>query len=322
MARTWDIVGIGCASVDDLVFVPAWPAADSKLQVPRIERHFGGLTATALVAAARLGARCAFAGRLGTDALSDAVAANLVAHGIDVAAAPRSPDFSVVHAVIVVASQPPTRNIFFHVPGKLGAHEDLPAAEVIAAAKVLFIDWHGMAGNLRAVRLARHHGTAVVADLEGEEQPLMREVLALVDHVVMSHDFASKITGQADPAAAAQALWHGHLAHAPRAGTPVPRRAAVVVTVGAEGCWWVDAADATPRHQPAFRVEVVDTTGCGDVFHGAYAAALAEGLPLAERVLRASAAAALKATRPGGQSGTPDRAALDAFLGSPRAGVR
>ncbi|MCY3022404.1 MAG: PfkB family carbohydrate kinase, partial [Planctomycetota bacterium] len=265
MARTWDVVGIGCVSVDDLVFVPAWPAADTKLQVPRIERHFGGLTATALVAAARLGARCAFAGRLGTDALSDAVAANLLAHGIDVAHAPRSADYGVVHACIVVGNQPPTRNIFFHVPGKTGAHEDLPSAEVIAGAKVLFIDWHGMAGNLRAVRLARQHGTAVVADIEGEDQPLMREVLALVDHVVMSHDFAAQITGKTAPAAAAQALW-------------APGRAAVVVTAGAEGCWWLDGAGSTPRHQPAFRVEVVDTTGCGDVFHGAYAAALAEGL--------------------------------------------
>ena len=117
----------------------------------------------------------------------------------------------------------------------------------------------------------------------------------------MSCDFAAKLTGKANPAAAAQALW-------------TPGRAAVVVTAGPAGAWWLGPDDPAPWHQPAFRVEVVDTTGCGDVFHGAYAAALAEGLPLSQRVRRASAAAALKATRAGGQAGAPDRVALEAFL--------
>ena len=70
----------------------------------------------------------------------------------------------------------------------------------------------------------------------------------------------------------------------------------------------------TPRHQPAYRVEVVDTTGCGDVFHGAYAAGLAQGVGTAERVRLATATAALKATRHGGQAGIPSRAAVEAFL--------
>ncbi len=69
------------------------------------------------------------------------------------------------------------------------------------------------------------------------------------------------------------------------------------------------------RHQPAFPVEVVDTTGCGDVFHGAYASALAEGLDLPVRVRLAAAAAALKATQPGGQAGIPSRGKVEAFLG-------
>jgi sugar/nucleoside kinase (ribokinase family) len=71
-------------------------------------------------------------------------------------------------------------------------------------------------------------------------------------------------------------------------------------------------------HQPAFPVAVVDTTGCGDVFHGAYAAGLVRGLGVMERVRLAAAAAALKATRPGGQAGAPTLAEVEQFL-NPRA---
>jgi len=91
-------------------------------------------------------------------------------------------------------------------------------------------------------------------------------------------------------------------------------KAAVVVTCGAEGSWWIGEGVQAPVHQPAFAVEVVDTTGCGDVFHGAYAAAWVRGLPLGERVRVASAAAALKATQPGGQTGSPRWDEVQAFL--------
>ena len=89
----------------------------------------------------------------------------------------------------------------------------------------------------------------------------------------------------------------------------------VVVTSGAKGCWFTGAeAQATTLYQPAFPVEAVDTTGCGDVFHGAYASALARGLGIRERVRLAAAAAALKATRPGGQAGCPTLAEVEAFM--------
>jgi sugar/nucleoside kinase (ribokinase family) len=67
-------------------------------------------------------------------------------------------------------------------------------------------------------------------------------------------------------------------------------------------------------HQPAFKVAVVDTTGCGDVFHGVYAATLAQGFDLPTRIRWAAAAAALKATACGGQSGIPKRATVEQFL--------
>jgi sulfofructose kinase len=88
----------------------------------------------------------------------------------------------------------------------------------------------------------------------------------------------------------------------------------VIVTCGAEGSWFVSAEQLRAHHVPAFAVEVTDTTGCGDVFHGAYAAALAKGMVVEERIRFASAAAALKATKHGGQQGIPSAVVVERFL--------
>jgi sugar/nucleoside kinase (ribokinase family) len=92
-------------------------------------------------------------------------------------------------------------------------------------------------------------------------------------------------------------------------------RQAVVVTCGAAGAWFA-GIDGVVQHQPAFSVKVADTTGCGDVFHGAYAAEIVRGVAVADCVRFASAAAALKATQPGGQRGIPTRAGVERFLNS------
>jgi sugar/nucleoside kinase (ribokinase family) len=92
-----------------------------------------------------------------------------------------------------------------------------------------------------------------------------------------------------------------------------PGKQLVAVTDGANGCWYATSPEDI-HHQPAFPVHAQDTTGCGDVFHGAYAAALAQGLNPAERIRLASAAAALKASRPGGQAGVPHRSEVEALL--------
>jgi sugar/nucleoside kinase (ribokinase family) len=293
-----DILGLGAVAVDDLLYVDRYPPPDTKARVLRRERQGGGLTATALVAAARLGARCAYAGTLGDDDLSNDAAGRLRSEGIDLTHLRREPDARPVHSAIVIDTSRQTRNIFFDLNGVVGASPDWPPAEVIQSSRVLFVDYLGLPGMLRAARLARAAGRSVVGDLESEAAPLV----SLVDHLILSWEIAWFLTRAATPAEAAQALWHDD-------------RQVVAVTHGAQGCWYVAAGQpGPPRHQPAFPVAVVDTTGCGDVFHGAYAAALARDLPVTERFRWAAAAAALKATRPGGQAGAPTHSELTRFL--------
>jgi len=166
---------------------------------------------------------------------------------------------------------------------------------------MVYVDHYGIEGMIRAARIAHAAGATVIGDLERDEWPGFDELLALVDHLIVNQAFALRRTGCADPGTAAQRLGE--------AGRPT-----TVVTCGAVGSWWVSAETKKALHQPAFSVPVVDTTGCGDVFHGAYAAALVRGLPVAECVRIASAAGAIKATRPGGQLGSPRWAEVAAFL--------
>jgi len=297
----FDILGLGCTAVDDLLYVSDYPPPDSKIEVRARERQCGGLTATALVAAARLGARCAYAGTLGTDDASRFVLGSLRREGVNVRHVLRRAGAGSVQSVIIVDERHRTRNIFYSTKNAIGADTNHPSKELIQSARVLLVDRFGVPGMIRAARIARAAGIPVVADLESSQFLRFDELLALADHLILSAHFACQITAVKRPAAAAAKLW--------RTG-----RSAVVVTCGAEGCWFLDGANKNPEHFSAFRVKATDTTGCGDVFHGAYAAALARELPLIERLRLASATAALKATRHGGQSGIPNLSAVEKFL--------
>lgn len=301
MSARFDILGIGCVAVDDLVYIDAFPQADAKMRVKRRERQFGGLTGTALVAAAKLGGQCAFAGLLGDDEFSRMVEANFVAYGIDVSGVIRKEGASPVHSVIIVAEQGHSRNIFFDDSAPTGADPSGPNEQMIRDSKVLFLDYIGVEGGIRAAKIARQAGIPIVADLEDNNEPDFDNLVGLVDHLVLCEEFAERITGKTHPSECAEALM-------------CPGRDTVVITSGARGATFLTFDEPAPRRQPAYAVDVVDTTGCGDVFHGAYALALARGHTAEERVRFATAAASLKAKKPGGQLGAPTWAELDRFL--------
>lgn len=301
MKARFEVLGLGCTAVDDLLYVQAYPPADAKLRIRRRERQCGGLTATALVAAARLGARCAYAGVLGDDPDSRFVLETFAREGIDTRHVIRQSRARPIRSVIIVDETHQTRNIFYDTAGVIGASPAGPSENLIRACRVLFVDLWGMDGMIRAARVARAAGIPVVGDLERSNTPRFGELFKLADHLIVPEEFARSFTGRRAAAAAAKALWHRD-------------RRAVVVTCGARGCFAVEGPEAEPIHFPAFKVKVVDTTGCGDVFHGAYAAALAEGLNLAERLRLASAAAALKAASRGGQAGIARRETVERFL--------
>ena len=298
----FDILGFGAVTLDDFAYIDAYPPADAKVAVRRKERQCGGLTGTALVAAARLGGKCAYAGVLGTDEISDYLIRSLESSRVDVSHVRRDPAVRPIHAFIVVDETHQTRNIFVDLNGGSGAGDQWPPEEFIRSTRVLFVDHIGVPGMLRAAQLCRSNGIPVVADFERTPGPDFPKLLAAADHVILSRTFAAKLTGESTPERAARSLFDSS-------------RTLVAVTGGHEGCWYIEANHpGEVQHQPAFTVEVVDTTGCGDVFHGAYALALSRGDDVATRIRFASAAAAIKATHRGGQAGIPGLPAVNAFL--------
>ena len=298
--QPYDILGLGIAAVDELIYVDTFPVANAKTPVRRRERQCGGLTMTALVAAARLGARCAYGARLGDDDLSQLVKRTCALENIDTQHLVAVSEARPVVSTIIVGSDG-TRNIFpFHAEVD-GADPERPEAEVIRNTRVLFVDQVGTPGQIRAAQIARAAGIPIVSDVEREDFVGFDQLLALVDHVISSEDFAGRMTGTTDPEQMVRGLW-------------TDARALVAVTFGTQGCYYMTDANGPVQHQPAFVVPTVDTTGCGDVFHGAYAAALAKNMPPAERIRFASAAAALKAQQRGGQTGAPTLAQVQTFL--------
>lgn len=288
------MLGLGCVAVDELLTIPGYPPPDAKVPILRRERRVGGTTATALRAAARLGARAAFAGVLGEDESSQFVRDALAREGVDLTQLVYRPGARPIQTVILLDPAAPSRTIFYDLAGACGADPDLPAASAIHATRVLLVDHFGTEGMTRAARVARTAGIPVVADFESAG-PGFATLLDLVDHLIVPQDFAAAWTGHADPAAQVNALW-------------TDARHLVAVTCGTAGCWY-RGTDGR-GHQAAFSVAAGDTTGCGDVFHGAYAATLAWGWELPARLRFASAAAALLAAT----AKCPTRAEVEAFL--------
>jgi sugar/nucleoside kinase (ribokinase family) len=280
-----DLVGVGCVSIDDLLYVDASPT-DDKGRIQASERQPGGNIATALVAAAGLGASVAFAGRLSDREDGAVVRADLAAHGVDLKFALPDPQARPIRATVVVFQQG-DRFIAYDDATTIGL---LPGDDVtpLLQARTVLLDTYALAPTMTALGSDANR-VLVVADVEAEvESASLRQV----QHLVLPMAFARQLTGETEPAAIVTALWNDH-------------RATVVVTGGADGMWFRDAARAECQYQPSFEVPVVDTTGCGDVFHGAYAVALARGLDALERVRFAAAAGAICATGRGGRGHLP-----------------
>lgn len=299
IAKRWDVLGIGTAAVDDLLYLDRFPHPDSKIPVREAHRQGGGLTATALVAAVRLGAKAAYCGLLGNDEQSVFTERELEREGVDCSPCVRSEGGRPFHSVILVEQEGHTRTILYQ-PGTIEPPLEAITPELVAGCRVLFIDHNAPNAGLRAARLAHETGVPVVADIEVAEFAGLDEFLALADHLIVGQSLAARLCGQMEP-------WEQ------TAVLARTRRTCTVVTAGERGCWY-SLQGGPVVHQPAFHVQVVDTTGCGDVFHGAYAAALAQGESLPGAIRLASAAAAIKATRPGGRAGIPDRAAVERFI--------
>lgn len=304
LSPAFDILGLGTLAVDDVLYVAAYPPPDAKARVMRRTRGCGGQIGTALAAAARLGVRCAYAGVLGTDELSTVLRRQLERAGVDCGGIVEREDAGPVYSVIIADERTGSRNIFFDAARQQALPAERIAPQLVAQARVLLLDQLALGTDSAPARVARHLSIPVVADLEWPERT---PPLDAIDHLIVPWQYAAAFTGATDPPTALRRL------HEPTA------RSCTAITCGPEGCYYVMASRADQVcHLPALAVQAVETTGCGDVFHGAYAAALAQGADVPSALLSATVAAAVYAERPSGWAYLPtadDVAALRARCG-------
>ena len=282
------MLGVGLATLDHYVTLDRFPDPDTKAETSLVLEEGGGPVATALVAAARLGAICRIVAVVGDDDDGRTIRGGLADEGLDVAGMVMRPGRRSPFSFIVVEPGAGRRTIFWN-RGDLEPQgpSDL-AAGLVEGAAALLVDGHQLAAQLAAVHRARSSGVPVVLDA-GSVRPATRELLPLADHAVVSERFARDWAGQGGEGAL----------RALQAAGPC----AVVITSGEGGCRGREGSEVVAV--PALPVENPDTNGAGDVFHGAYVAALVRGMALGPRLRLATATAGLKCRQPGPRRGIP-----------------
>lgn len=293
---------VGMTVHDRILSVPSLPAQATKLYASAVAEAGGGPAATASVAIAALGGTARLFGRVGADDTGRVIRAELERYGVD------ATGVAVLEgaqsAWSAVAVDPAGERLILNFPGRGLQVEPawLDPARLAGCGAVL-VDMGWPRGAARALALAREHGVPSVLDADLGPLPEAAALIERAGHVVFSEPALRHHSGQSSPEDGLRAL---------RRRLP---GAVLGVTTGPGGYLWLEGG-ALSRIAPP-RLAVVDTLGAGDVFHGAYALALAEGAGLARAARFAVACATLKCTRPGGRAGVPSRAAVEALLAQP-----
>lgn len=298
------ILCLGNTTLDKVWPVSQLPTTGGKYRASDYFEVGGGMAANAAVAVARLGAWAAYWGRAGDDTAGQTMKKEMAAYGVDVSNFRLAQGARSSTSAILVTNDGERAIINFRGSGIPDTADWLPLDEV-ETMNAVHADIRWVEGACAVYSAARAAGIPTVLDGEIAPEASYAAVLPLVDHAIFSE--------------AGLRSFHGNrpidndtdrvtvLRNVRKMGCRV-----AAVTRGDLGTIWIDETGI--HFQMAFTVDTVDTTGAGDVFHGAYALALGEGNSIAEAMRFASAVAALKCTKPGGRAGIPSRAEVAAFL--------
>jgi sugar/nucleoside kinase (ribokinase family) len=290
-----EVLVAGLNVVDLLARLPEKIQRGEKHELRDLAVQGGAPAGNAACVIAALGWRTGFLARLGGNTLAQIARAEFTRHGVveDFFIA----DAEAVPGVALVEIDPRTaeRTVFYTLNGyHYLTRADVPV-ETVRRAKLILADGYETAAALAMLEAAQGTPCRSVIDVEAGEPETLRKLMELATDAILPLGAAKKLSGEKDAAAALKKLqtW---------------TRAQLLVTDGGNGSWAL-----TPQkilHQPAFKVNAVDTTGCGDAYHGAYAAALLDGLALPRRMEFAAWVAAQVALKLGGRANLPTRESL------------
>ena len=294
MKTNVDVLCVGHASYDLVFAVDHHPDADEKTFAEKLISCGGGPAANAAVTVSRLGLKSAFAGYLGNDYFGRRHLEEFDQAAVNSDLIVRGDSATPLSAILV---KPDGRRT---VVNYKGATASLPAGSIDFSGihpQVILFDGHEPEVSLALMKAIKGRGISTVLDAGSVHRGSLK-LLEQVDYAVVSKKFARECTGKADPQQAAFKL--GQFG------------SAVVITLGEAGLVWKNEDGSGSL--PAFSVDAVDTTGAGDVFHGAFAAGLASGKPWEDLLAYASAGGALCCTKYGARPAIPTAKDVAEFL--------
>jgi sulfofructose kinase len=284
----FDVVGVGLNATDTLILLPKFPAYAGKVPFEEEMLSPGGQVASAMVTCARLGLRVKYIGTVGDDHRGQVQMESLRETGINLDDVEVRSGCSNQTAYILIDRSTGERTVLWSRPSCLRLLPETITTEKIAGARLLHIDGHDTPAVARAAEIARQHGIPVTVDVDTIYHGFDK-VLPNVDYLVASSEFPVQWTNERDPFRALELIqeeYHIRVA---------------AMTLGAHG--------ALARYQgqffysPAFVVNTVDTTGAGDVFHGAFCYSVLQNMSLCDALEFSNAMAALNCTRIGARGG-------------------
>jgi sulfofructose kinase len=295
----FDVVGVGLNATDTLLIVPRFPPYAGKAVFQQEVISPGGQVASAMVACARLGLRAKYIGTIGDDERGRIQWESLQTTGVNLDHVQRRRGCPNQSAYIIVDRSTGERTVLWNRPDCLTIDPGDITPEQITCARLLHIDGHDTAAVAHAAAIARRHGIPVTVDVDGI-YPGFEQVLSNVDYLVASAEFPGAWTGRTDPFRALETLQEEY-------GMKV-----AAMTLGAHGS--LARAAGGFVYAPGFVVDAIDTTGAGDVFHGAFCYAVLQGMSMLEALEFSNAMAALNCTALGARGGIPGIAEVRSLM--------
>jgi len=293
-----DVIGLGKPVMDYVVNLPYMPPKDGEVYARDMFNQGGGKVSTGMVACARLGLKAGVVAKVGEDFTGDFILRDFSFNGVDTSRIIRGEQNTSSPLCITLSEEETgTRIIIGREHTVTSLTPDEVDYEYIKSAKYLLLE-NGEEASLSAARYAKKHNVTVMVDGDQFTEEL-EQMLPWVDIFIGSEYYQKERFGSLSISESCEAV---HLM-----GPSV-----VWFTLGGKGS--AGLIDGTFHEQPAFPVKVRDTTGAGDVFHGAYIVALMKGMPHIECARYASAAAAIKCTYVGGRTGIPTQDIIERFL--------
>jgi sulfofructose kinase len=284
----FDVVGVGLNATDTLILVQRFPSYAGKAPFQQEVVSPGGQVASAMVACSRLGLRTKYIGTIGDDERGRIQWESLQNTGVNLDHVQRRQGCPNQSAYIIVDRSTGERTVLWSRPDCLTIQPGEIAPEQITCARLLHIDGHDTPAVAHAAAIAHRHGIPVTADVDTIYHGFDR-VLPHIDYLVANSEFPSSWTGRSDPFRALETLQEEY-------GMKV-----AAMTLGAHGS--LARAQRQFFYAPAYVVDCVDTTGAGDVFHGAFCYAVLQGMPMLEALEFSNAMAALNCTALGARGG-------------------